>query len=110
MTDVPTAKPHYEVKRVETVVTGSDVRARLFTLSPQDIIPWHFHTEITDWYFCLSGKLSIETRAPREHQVLDVGGTYTIPPKTAHRISNGGDGDCRFLLLQGVGKYDFQAI
>jgi hypothetical protein len=40
--------------------------------------------------------------------MLAAGGTYTIPPKIAHRISNGGHGeDCRFLLLQGVGIYDF---
>jgi hypothetical protein len=40
-----------------------------------------------------------------------VGGRYEISPKTAHRISNGGYGeDCRFLLLQGVGIYDFNKI
>jgi quercetin dioxygenase-like cupin family protein len=110
VTDQPAASPPYEVKSIETVVAGSDVRARLYTLAPQDVIPWHFHSEITDWYFCLSGKLSVETRAPGDCRLLDVGAAYTIPPKTAHRISNGGDSDCRFLLLQGVGQYDFRAI
>lgn len=102
--------PGYEVKSVETVVAGSDVRARRYRLAPGDVIPWHFHSEVTDYYFCLEGRLSIETRAPRDHSILPVGGDYTIPPKTAHRISNGGESECRFLLLQGVGRYDFQKI
>ncbi len=110
MTNQSVGSPGYEVKSFETIVAGSDVRARLYTLAPGDVIPWHYHSEVTDWYFCLAGKLSIETRAPRAHELLDAGGNYTIPPKTAHRISNGGEHDCRFLLLQGVGRYDFQKI
>jgi len=110
MTNSSDSNPGYEVKSVETIVSGSDVRVRLYTLAPGEAIPWHFHNEVTDRYFCLAGKLSVETRAPRDHEVLDVGGDYTIPPKTAHRISNGGERNCRFLLLQGVGQYDFQKI
>lgn len=110
MTNPSAVNSGHDVKSVETIVSGSDVRARLYTLAPGDVIPWHFHSEVTDWYFCLAGKLSVETRAPRGHEVLDVGGDYAIPPKTAHRISNGGERDCRFLLLQGVGQYDFRKI
>jgi hypothetical protein len=65
---------------------------------------------IADWYFCLGGTLRIETRAPRGEWLTAVGRS-AIPPNTAHRISNGGNGeDCRFLLLQGVGVYDFNKI
>lgn len=104
------AKANYEVKSVEMVMAGADVRARLYTLAPSDVIPWHFHTAVRDWYFCLGGKLAIETRSPREIRTLESGGIHTIEPKTAHRISNGGGTECRFLLLQGVGAYDFQKI
>lgn len=101
----------YTVKHIEPVVEGSDVRARLYTLAAGEAIPWHYHTAVTDWYFCLSGRLRIETRAPRADERLVPGGSYRIPTKTAHRISNGGNGeDCRFLLLQGVGTYDFNKI
>jgi quercetin dioxygenase-like cupin family protein len=103
-------KPTYDVKSVETIVAGSDVHARLYTLAPGDVIPWHFHSQVTDWYFCLAGKLAVETRAPDEHRIIDVGAGYPIRPETAHRISNGGETDCRFLLLQGVGQYDFNRI
>lgn len=111
MTRATPAPTSYRVKNIETIAEGSDVRARLYTLASADVIPWHFHSGVTDWYFCLGGTLRIETRAPRADERIAVGGSYAIPPRTAHRISNGGDGeDCRFLLLQGVGRYDFNKL
>lgn len=107
-TQSPTAK--YNVKSIETIVAGSDVRVRLYTLAPEEIIPWHFHSQVQDWYFCLAGQLSVETRSPDNRAVIDIGGSTAIPPNTPHRISNGGKIDCRFLLVQGVGQYDFHAI
>jgi quercetin dioxygenase-like cupin family protein len=106
-----TARPSYTVKSAETVMDGSDLRVRLFTLAPGEEIPWHFHSEITDRFFCLDGRLRVETRAPRGDERLAVGATFSVPPKTAHRVSNDGAGeDCRFLVLQGVGTYDFHKI
>jgi quercetin dioxygenase-like cupin family protein len=54
----------YTVKKVETVAAGKDVQARLFTLSPGEVIPWHSHSEIADHFFVLDGELTVETRAP----------------------------------------------
>jgi quercetin dioxygenase-like cupin family protein len=102
--------PGYKVKSVEPVAIGSDVQARLFTLAPGEAIPWHFHSAITDWYFVLAGALSIETRAPPDRRLLTVGGSYHIPQKTAHLIANRSDTDTRFLLVQGVGRYDFLKV
>jgi len=100
----------YTVKAIEPVAIGSDVQARVFTLAPGEVIPWHFHSAVTDWYFVLEGTLSIETRAPADHSELAVGGAYHIAPKTAHLISNRSEGDTRFLLVQGVGPYDFLKV
>jgi hypothetical protein len=47
--------PSYTVKNIEAFAEGSDMRARLYTLAPGDMIPWHYHTAVTDWYFCLAG-------------------------------------------------------
>lgn len=104
------AEAAYTVKHIETIADGSDVRARLYTLAPGDMIPWHYHSSVTDWYFCLAGALRVETRAPRADRLVAVGGSYKIAPKTAHRSSNGGEEECRFLLLQGVGAYDFNKV
>jgi hypothetical protein len=66
---------------------------------------------IFDWYFCLGGCLRIEMRASPAEELLAAGETYSTPPGTAHLISNGDDvDDCRFLLLQGVGIYDFKGV
>lgn len=105
------AGPGYAVKGIENVAETGDLRARLYTLAPGDVIPWHYHSAVNDWYFCLAGTLRVETRAPRAELQVETGGRYQIPAKTAHRISNGEAGrDCRFLLLQGVGLYDFNKI
>lgn len=102
-----TASPHYTVKSITTIAATSELQARLYALAPDDVIPWHFHRHVTDWYFCLGGSLHVETCSPHADKLILVGGYYSIPPYTAHRISNGGDDDCRFVLLQGVGHYDF---
>ena len=97
----------YTVKAIEPVMISQDLQARLFTLGPGEAIPWHFHSAVTDWYFVLEGTLSIETRAPFDRRMLAIGTSFQIPPKTAHLISNPSVADTRFLLLQGVGAYDF---
>jgi quercetin dioxygenase-like cupin family protein len=102
--------PEYTVKSIEPVAIGGDVQARLFTLAPDETIPWHYHSAVTDWYFVLEGALSIETRAPADRRELGVGETYKIVPNTAHLISNRSAGDTRFLLVQGVGAYDFRRV
>jgi quercetin dioxygenase-like cupin family protein len=100
-------RPGYTVKSIEPVAIGSDVQARVFTLAAGEEIPWHFHSAVTDSYFVLDGTLSIETRAPRDSRMLAVGERFTIAPKTVHLISNRTAADTRFLLVQGVGAYDF---
>ncbi len=52
----------------------------------------------------------VETRAPRGVHRLAPGERSTLPPKTAHRVLNGGDGDCCFVLVQGVGAYDYVPV
>lgn len=102
--------PGYAVKSIDPVAVGSDVQARVFTLAPGEAIPWHFHSAVTDWYFVLEGALSIETRAPRASLHLTIGERFSIPPRTAHLISNRSAADTRFLLVQGVGAYDFMPV
>jgi quercetin dioxygenase-like cupin family protein len=99
--------PNYQVKNVEAVVVSDRVQARVFTLAHGDVIPWHYHGESTDHYFVLRGALTIETRGPDDRCVLTLGERYQIPPGTAHCISNESTADCQFLLIQGVGKYDW---
>jgi quercetin dioxygenase-like cupin family protein len=103
-----TKPPNYEVKSIEPVAIGSDVQARIFTLAPGENIPWHFHKRSTDHYFVLEGALTITTREPEERvTLLSIGGTHKITPGTEHLVANRSAADCRFLLVQGGGAYDW---
>jgi quercetin dioxygenase-like cupin family protein len=104
---VVTRRPNYQVKRVEPVMVGTDMQGRLFTLAPGDEIPWHCHSECADFYFVLEGALTVMTRKLKREKTIRVGEHYRIASGTPHLISNRSAADCRFLLLQGVGKCDW---
>ena len=97
----------YDVEHLETVAGTGDLRVRLYTLAAGQEVPWHYHSHITDTFFCLEGTLSIETRAPADRHVLSVGESRAVPPNTAHRVTGHKGSRVRFLIVQGVGTYDF---
>jgi len=84
----------YRVRDIHLVARGSDVLVREYTLDPGESIPWHRHTNVSDYYY------------PARHE-LAAGGFAKVTPPTVHHVSNPGKKTCRFLLIQGVGKYDF---
>jgi quercetin dioxygenase-like cupin family protein len=99
--------PRYAVKHTETIMADSAIRARLFTLAPTEIIPWHRHSAVTDHYFVLRGHLTVDTRLPDVRTDLSTGDRFQITPGVDHQLANSGSSDCEFLLLQGVGVYDW---
>jgi mannose-6-phosphate isomerase-like protein (cupin superfamily) len=100
-------KQGYKIRDVQVVARGSDVQVRVLTLAPEGLIPWHYHSESNDHYYVLEGALSIETREPDENLSLGVGKSHIVAPGTKHCVSNRGKSDTRFLIIQGVGKYDW---
>ena len=100
------ARP-YQVKRISVIAKGADVLVREYVLGPGEFIPWHHHTQVTDHYYGLEGLLLIETQAPDTRRELNPGESATVMPPTAHHVSNPSGKPCRFLLIQGVGQYDF---
>ncbi len=97
----------YKVRGIQVVAKGTDVLVREYTLDPGEAIPWHRHSEVSDYYYGLAGMVVIETRDPAARHELGVGQFATVTPPTIHHVSNPGAQSCRFLLVQGVGKYDF---
>ena len=102
-----TAPMPYKVRNIHVVARGSDVLVREYTLDPGEVIPWHRHTDVHDHYYALEGNVVIETRDPPTRHELAVGGATRVSSRTIHRVSNTSTQPCRFLLVQGVGKYDF---
>ena len=97
----------YQAKKISVIAKGADVLVREYVLAPGESIPWHHHTEVTDHYYALEGTLRIDTRAPAVRRELNPGASATVAPPTAHHVSNSSGKPCRFLLIQGVGQYDF---
>lgn len=100
-------RSNYEIAGRELVAEGSDLRVQVLTLAAGQCVPWHYHSEITDAFVCLEGPMVVETRAPRKNYVLTPGQRCAVPPKTAHYVHGDSHGPCKFLIVQGVGVYDF---
>jgi len=102
------AKPQpYKVRSIHVVAKGADVLVREYTLDPGEVIPWHRHSDVADYYYGLEGTVLIETREPAARHEVRAGGSATVTPRSVHRVSNPSAAPCRFLLIQGVGRYDF---
>ena len=95
-----------QIAGYETAMEGADMRALVLTLAAGESVQWHYHSEITDIFFCLNGPMVVETRAPRAVNELETGESCAVLPKTAHRVYGKDNGPCRYLVLQGVGMYD----
>ncbi len=94
----------------EILAQTEDMRFTLYTLAPGAGLPWHFHSEVSDWYLGREGMLAVETRSPAEIARLAPGEMFNVPTGRAHRVFNLGNGVCRFALVQGIGAYDFNLI
>ena len=100
----------YTIAGHELVAEGADLRVQVLTLVASQCVPWHYHTEISDSFVCLEGPTVVETRATRHVYRLLPGERCAVPPKTAHYVHGEADGACKFLIVQGVGVYDFVAV
>jgi quercetin dioxygenase-like cupin family protein len=104
------AEPYVRAGKVNWIAKGSDVGVQERTLAPGQEIPWHYHTLITDTTYCVEGVVQIEMLGPPENVTIAVGESHAVPTHRPHRITPVGDRSCRFLLVQGVGKYDRHPI
>jgi len=100
----------YEVADYEILAETPELRMVVLTLSEGQEVPWHWHSNVIDRFFCMQGPMVVETRAPREIFELNSGDTCIVPAKRAHRVSGKNAGACKFGVLQGVGAYDFNAV
>jgi len=101
---------NYESAGYEVIAEGADLRVSVLTLAAGQAVPWHYHSEITDQMVCLDGPMVVETRAPREIHRLEKGDRCHVPPMTAHYVHGVDGGPCRFMIIQGVGVYDFMPV
>ncbi len=102
------ASPATEVKQPPKVLVQTpEVRVVEYTLAPGVSHPWHYHSEVSDRVYCLEGLVGVDTKTPPKKVVLKPGESCETPPQTVHHVSNAGEGTCRYLLVQALGRYDY---
>lgn len=101
------ASQFYEVERREYHAERPGFRINELQISPKQQVPWHYHSNIQDTFYVLQGSLRIFLQDPKEEVRLAQGETYTVPPRRPHLVTNPGQGSATFLVLQGIGEYDF---
>lgn len=97
----------YEVERRAEHATRPGFRITELQISSTQKVPWHYHNKVQDTFYVLEGNLRLFLREPKEEVRLGRGDTYSVKPRRPHLVTNGGKSSATFLVLQGVGEYDF---
>ena len=110
MEAVPSADHLYEVERRVRHAERPGFRISELQISPTQFVPWHFHTTISDTFYVIEGRIKLLLKGPIEEVLLGPGETYTVRNRRPHRVENAGSTSATFLVLQGVGEYDYVAL
>jgi len=95
-------------KKEELLVKTADVQVRVMHLDPGEAVAWHSHSEVDDFSICLSGRIQVRLRDPEGTLTLEPGQRARVPAGTVHQVANLLDETgSEYLLIQGVGTYDF---
>lgn len=97
----------YEVERRARHAERPGFRISELQISPDQQVPWHYHSKISDTFYVLEGSLRIFLREPKEEVILQVGETCAVAAGRPHLVTNAGTASATFLILQGVGEYDY---
>jgi quercetin dioxygenase-like cupin family protein len=107
MEAVKDASHLYEVERRARHAERPGFRIQELQISPRQQVPWHYHNNVQDTFYVLQGRLRVFLRDPKEEVRLEPGETYTVRARRPHLVTNGGDTSAVFLVLQGLGEYDY---
>lgn len=105
----PEREGEYESEQRETLAEVPGLRVRLLGLAPGQCVPWHSHTRIRDTFICLRGPMRVLTRGPEAEHRLEAGDLLAVDAGKPHFVEGVEGGACRFVILQGVGEYDYVA-
>ncbi len=91
----------------QVIINTSDVRVRKIELGPTEQGQWHYHSKVTDNFFCLTGSVVVCMKGQDEEILLSPGQGFEVAPGRVHRVANREAESSTYLLIQGVGTYDF---
>jgi quercetin dioxygenase-like cupin family protein len=95
-------------ERVAKYAERPGFRISEIRLSLTQRVPWHHHSNIEDTFYVLTGRIRITLQLPDEAIELGVGESWG-PARSGrpHLVTNAGTDSASFLVLQGMGDYDF---
>ena len=97
----------YEVERRARYAERPGFHITELQISPTQKVPWHCHSKVQDTVYVLEGRIRLFLRDPKEEVRLEPGQTYTVRRGRPHLVTNGGNTSATFLVLQGIGEYDY---
>jgi quercetin dioxygenase-like cupin family protein len=97
-----------DVERITYHAQRPGFRITELRISPTQQVPWHCHSHIQDTFYVLDGRVRLNLRDPDEEIVLEPGQVWgPTPVGRPHLVSNAGEVSATFLVLQGIGDFDF---
>ena len=103
------ARP-YEVEHRQYHAQRPGFRISELQISPTQKVPWHYHSNVRDTFYVLEGTIRIFMQDPQEDITLNPGETHTVAARRPHLVTNAGQASATFLVLQGMGEYDFVPV
>ena len=97
----------YEVERRARHAERPGFRISELQIGPKQQVPWHYHNNVQDTFYVLEGELRIFLQDPKEEVRLKPGESFTARARRPHLVTNGGEHSATFLVLQGLGEYDY---
>src|SRR5689334_23891114 len=81
----------YEVERRARHAERPGFRISELQLSPTQTVPWHTHTNVSDTFYVLEGRLRLFLQNPKEDKILTPGQSYAVAPGRPHLVTNAGE-------------------
>ncbi len=107
MEGIKDASHLYEVEHRAQHAARPGFRISELKLAAKQKVPWHYHSNVADTFYVLEGSLRLFLQKPKQEVRLQPGETFTAEARRPHLVTNGGKGSVTFLVLQGIGEYDF---
>jgi len=107
MEPIKDASGLFEYERLVYHAERPGFRISELQISPTQQVPWHCHNNVQDTFYVIEGQIRLFLREPKEEVRLGPGDTYAVQPHRPHLVTNGGDCSATFLVLQGIGEYDY---
>ena len=94
---------------LEELMSTTTTRVVEFSLDANEIGPWHYHSSVDEYCYCLEGVVVIEQK-DKESIALKPGEKLQLAAGDIHRLCNFIAQPSRYLVVQGVGSYDFLEV